>query len=116
MAVTGRDGGRKGDEVFGQTTGSYGKTGSPANTCPKAGESTAITTAENFQSEEKTLGRPTIIQGDTPMKRFVDLSISIESGLPSDPPIMIPKIDYNDHGMGANQMLDFFPDIRKDHR
>ncbi len=48
------------------------------------------------------------------MKRFVDLSISIESSLPSDPPMMIPKIDYIDHGMGANQMLDFFPGIRKD--
>jgi len=48
------------------------------------------------------------------VKRFVDLSISIESSLPSDPPMMIPKIDYIDHGMGANQMLDFFPGIRKD--
>jgi len=28
--------------------------------------------------------------------------------------MMIPKIDYIDHGMGANQMLDFFPGIRKD--
>jgi hypothetical protein len=27
-------------------------------------------------------------------KRFIDLSISIEPGLPSDPPMMIPKIDY----------------------
>ena len=33
-------------------------------------------------------------------KRFVDLSISIEAGLPSDPPMMIPKIDYVDHEMG----------------
>ncbi|HUH65946.1 MAG TPA: cyclase family protein [Syntrophales bacterium] len=48
------------------------------------------------------------------MKRFIDLSISIESGLPSDPPMMIPKIDYVDHTMGAHQMLDFFPGIRKD--
>ena len=27
-------------------------------------------------------------------KRFIDLSISIEPELPSDPPMMIPKIDY----------------------
>ena len=27
--------------------------------------------------------------------------------------MMVPKIDYVDHGMGANQMLDFFPGIRK---
>ena len=26
-------------------------------------------------------------------KRFIDLSISIEPDLPSDPPVMIPKID-----------------------
>ena len=41
-------------------------------------------------------------------KRFVDLSISIEPELPSDPPIMIPKIDYVDHTQGAEQMKDFF--------
>ena len=34
-------------------------------------------------------------------KRLVDLSISIEPELPSDPPMMIPKIDYIDHNMGA---------------
>jgi len=27
------------------------------------------------------------------MKRFIDLSISIEPNLPSDPPMMIPKIE-----------------------
>jgi kynurenine formamidase len=46
--------------------------------------------------------------------RFVDLSISIESGLPSDPPMMIPRIDYIDHSQGAEQMKDFFPGVRKD--
>ena len=30
-------------------------------------------------------------------KRFVDLSIAIEPELPSDPPMMIPKIDYAAH-------------------
>lgn len=47
-------------------------------------------------------------------KRFVDLSIAIESGLPSDPPMMIPKIDYIDHAMGTPSMLEFFPGIRQD--
>jgi hypothetical protein len=42
-------------------------------------------------------------------KRFVDLSISIEPELPSDPPMMIPKIDYVDHILGADQMKDFCP-------
>lgn len=44
-------------------------------------------------------------------KRFVDLSISIESDLPSDPPMMIPEIKYVDHGEGADQMKDFFPGV-----
>jgi kynurenine formamidase len=44
-------------------------------------------------------------------KRFVDLSLSIESGLPSDPAMMIPRIDYIDHIRGAEQMKDFFPGV-----
>lgn len=29
--------------------------------------------------------------------RFIDLSITLEAGLPSDPAMMIPEIDYWDH-------------------
>ena len=47
-------------------------------------------------------------------KRIVDLSITIEAGLPSDPPIMIPEIDYIDHAQGAEQMKDFFPGLKKE--
>lgn len=47
-------------------------------------------------------------------KRLIDLSISIEPGLPSDPPMMIPKIDYVTHETGADQMLEFFPGIKKE--
>lgn len=47
-------------------------------------------------------------------RRFVDLSISIEAGLPSDPPVMIPKIDYVDHSAGAEQMKEFFPGVTRD--
>jgi len=47
-------------------------------------------------------------------KRFIDLSISIESGLPSDPPMMVPEIDYVDHTQGAEQMKDFFPGLKTD--
>jgi kynurenine formamidase len=47
-------------------------------------------------------------------KRFIDLSISIEENLPSDPPIMIPKINYIDHAQGSKQMKDFFPGVTKD--
>ena len=48
-------------------------------------------------------------------KRFVDLSISIEPDLPSDPPVMIPKIDYIDHDQGAEQMKEFFPGVTREH-
>lgn len=47
-------------------------------------------------------------------RRFIDLGISIEPGLPSDPPMMIPKVDYITHEMGAEQMLGFFPGITKE--
>lgn len=47
-------------------------------------------------------------------KRFVDLSIAIEPTLPSDPPMMIPKIDYVTHEAGAAQMTEFFPGVQKE--
>lgn len=47
-------------------------------------------------------------------RRFVDLSIAIESGLPSDPAFMIPQIDYVGHGQGADQMKDFFTGVKKE--
>ncbi len=46
--------------------------------------------------------------------RIVDLSVTLESGLPSDPPMMIPSIEYVDHARGAAQMTAFFPGITKD--
>jgi kynurenine formamidase len=44
-------------------------------------------------------------------KRFIDLSIAIEDGLPSDPPQMIPKIHYVSHKEGAQSMRAYFPGI-----
>ncbi len=44
--------------------------------------------------------------------KIIDLSIAIEAGLPSDPPPMIPAIDYVDHKAGAEQMKDFFPGVK----
>ncbi len=46
-------------------------------------------------------------------KRFVDLSIAIEPGIPSDPPMMIPQVEYVDHSQGAEQMRMFFPGAEK---
>jgi len=44
-------------------------------------------------------------------KRFIDLSVAIEDGLPSDPPELIPKIETMDHRTGAERMAQFFPGI-----
>ena len=60
---------------------------------------------------EQTLQAKRKIMG---AKRYVDLSIAIESGLPSDPPMLIPKIDYVTHAQGAEQMLQFFPGLKKE--
>jgi len=46
--------------------------------------------------------------------QYIDLSIKIEAGLPSDPEMMIPKIDYMGHREGADQMEDFFPGLKKE--
>jgi len=51
---------------------------------------------------------------DMGRRRFIDLSINIEPNLPSDPAIMIPKIDYVDHTQGSEQMKDFFPGVTKE--
>ena len=45
------------------------------------------------------------------MSKFIDLSVTIESGLPSDPPMMIPKIMYVDHALGAESMKTFYPGL-----
>jgi kynurenine formamidase len=47
-------------------------------------------------------------------RHIIDLSIAIEAGLPSDPEMMIPKIDYLTHAQGAEQMEQFFPGLKKE--
>ncbi len=47
-------------------------------------------------------------------RKMIDLSIAIEAGLPSDPEMMIPQIDYTDHAQGAEQMTAFFPGLKKE--
>lgn len=42
-------------------------------------------------------------------RRIIDLSVSIEAGLPCDPEPMVPKIQYIDHEGGADSMITFFP-------
>ena len=40
--------------------------------------------------------------------------VAIEDGLPSDPPQMIPKIEYMDHKQGVESTVGFFPGIEPD--
>jgi len=47
-------------------------------------------------------------------RKFIDLSIQTEADLPSDPEMMIPKIDYVSHEQGADQMEIFFPGLKKE--
>ena len=47
-------------------------------------------------------------------KHFIDLSVALEANLPSDPPSMIPSIQYLDHTEGAESMPAFFPGLKKD--
>jgi len=50
-----------------------------------------------------------------PAKRtLIDISVAIEADIPSDPPIMLPEIDYFDHQMTVEQMKPFFPGLEKD--
>lgn len=46
-------------------------------------------------------------------RKIFDLSINIENGLPCDPEMMIPEVQYVDHETGAKQMEDFFPGLKK---
>jgi kynurenine formamidase len=47
-------------------------------------------------------------------RRIVDLSVALEMGIASDPPMALPKIDYLDHQMTGGQILPFFPSLTKD--
>jgi len=41
-------------------------------------------------------------------RRYVDLSVPLETGIVSDPEIMLPKITYMDHKQTAEQVCSFF--------
>ena len=40
-------------------------------------------------------------------RRFIDLSVSLKAGIASDPPHMLPEIEYVDHHMSAPQMAEY---------
>jgi len=47
-------------------------------------------------------------------RRFVDLSVPLETGIASDPPPMLPEIEYMDHRQTAEQVMMFFPGLTRD--
>ena len=47
-------------------------------------------------------------------RKFVDLSVPLETGIASDPPPVLPQIEYLDHQQTAEQMMSFFPGLTKD--
>ncbi|MDX2484145.1 MAG: cyclase family protein [Pseudodonghicola sp.] len=47
-------------------------------------------------------------------RRFVDLSVPLEMGIVSDPPIMLPQIEYLTHDQTAEQVMAFFPGLQRE--
>ncbi|MBX2838293.1 MAG: cyclase family protein [Gammaproteobacteria bacterium] len=47
-------------------------------------------------------------------RRFIDLSVSVENDIASDPPIMLPKINYLSHKDTPEQLQMMFPGLEKD--
>jgi kynurenine formamidase len=43
------------------------------------------------------------------MRRLVDISVPLRAGIASDPPGLLPEIDYHDHRDTADDVLSFFP-------
>lgn len=47
-------------------------------------------------------------------RRYIDLSVPLETGIASDPPMALPEIDYMSHEQTAEQILMFFPGLKKE--
>jgi kynurenine formamidase len=44
--------------------------------------------------------------------RIIDLSVALKAGIASDPPSMLPKIEYMDHKQGAQDFAMLFPGLK----
>src|SRR3954466_12066506 len=44
--------------------------------------------------------------------RIIDLSVALKSGIVSDPPYMLPQIEYRSHADGAKQFASSFPGLK----
>lgn len=49
-----------------------------------------------------------------PTRTLIDISVALEANIPSDPPIMLPEIDYMSHDSTVEQIAGFFPGLTKD--
>ena len=47
-------------------------------------------------------------------RRFIDISVPLESGIKSDPDFMLPKITYHPHKETAAQLCALFPGLEPD--
>jgi kynurenine formamidase len=47
-------------------------------------------------------------------RRIIDLSVALEAGIASDPPQMLPQIEYHDHANTADKMAAYFPGLTQD--
>ena len=47
-------------------------------------------------------------------RRLIDISVALEADIASDPPIMLPEIDYLAHDSTAQQIAGFFPGLTRD--
>lgn len=45
-------------------------------------------------------------------RRIIDISVALQAGLASDPPMMLPQIDYVDHRASAPVVASLFPGLR----
>lgn len=45
-------------------------------------------------------------------RRIIDISVSLQAGIASDPPMMLPEIDYVSHRDSAAQVAALFPGLR----
>ncbi|HSG56339.1 MAG TPA: cyclase family protein, partial [Paracoccaceae bacterium] len=47
-------------------------------------------------------------------RRLIDISVALEAGIASDPPIMLPQIEYHAHADTAAQVASFFEGLTPD--
>jgi kynurenine formamidase len=45
-------------------------------------------------------------------RRFIDISVPLETGVASDPPVSLPQIEYIDHKQSVADLAAFFPGLK----